>query len=67
MIPSSWGRLTPELFPEPSQGWAWSVALPIDGLIALTALASDATLDSLDRRAAATYRRCGVKFEIVGG
>lgn len=38
-----------------------------DGLIALTALAGDATLVSLDQRAAATYRRCGVKFEIVGG
>lgn len=38
-----------------------------DGLIALTALAGDATLVSLDQRAAPVYRRCGVKFEILGG
>jgi len=38
-----------------------------DGLIALTALAGDATLVSLDQRAAPVYRRCGVTFEILGG
>ncbi|HQZ36929.1 MAG TPA: type II toxin-antitoxin system VapC family toxin [Ilumatobacteraceae bacterium] len=38
-----------------------------DGLIALTARAGDATLVSLDQRAAPTYRRCGVPFELLGG
>ncbi|MDO8391161.1 MAG: PIN domain-containing protein [Actinomycetota bacterium] len=37
-----------------------------DGLIALTAAAHGATLVSLDRRAADTYRRCGVRFELLG-
>ena len=37
-----------------------------DGLIALTAAAHDATLVSLDQRAADTYRRCGVRFELLG-
>ena len=37
-----------------------------DGLIALTARAGEATLVSLDQRAASTYRRCGVHFEILG-
>ena len=37
-----------------------------DGLIALTALASEAMLVSLDQRAAPVYRRCGVEFEILG-
>lgn len=36
-----------------------------DGLIALTALAHGAHLVSLDRRAEATYRRCGVNFELL--
>lgn len=38
-----------------------------DGLIALTALEGDATLVSLDQRAAPIYLRCGVRFEIIGG
>lgn len=38
-----------------------------DGLIALTAAAHDATLLSLDRRAAETYRQCGVRFELLAG
>ena len=37
-----------------------------DGLIALTARAGDAILVSLDQRAAPTYRRCSVTFEILG-
>jgi predicted nucleic acid-binding protein len=37
-----------------------------DGLIALTAAAHGATLVSLDHRAADTYRRCGVRFELLG-
>jgi len=36
-----------------------------DALIGLTALEHGATLVSLDRRAAATYRRCGVDFELL--
>ena len=36
-----------------------------DGLIAMTVLAHDARLISLDRRAEATYRRCGVQFELL--
>ncbi|MCE9623536.1 MAG: PIN domain-containing protein [Actinomycetia bacterium] len=38
-----------------------------DGLIALTAAIHDVTLLSLDRRAAETYRRCGVRFELLAG
>jgi hypothetical protein len=36
-----------------------------DGLVALTALAHGARLVSLDRRAEATYRRCGLEFELL--
>ena len=36
-----------------------------DGLIALTSLAHDAQLVSLDRRAESTYRRCGVRFDLL--
>lgn len=36
-----------------------------DALIALTAAEANATLLSLDRRAAETYRRCGVDFELL--
>ncbi len=36
-----------------------------DGLIALGARAAGATLVSLDRRAAATYERCGVEYELL--
>lgn len=36
-----------------------------DALIALAARNSDATLSSLDRRAADTYRRCGVEFRLL--
>jgi predicted nucleic acid-binding protein len=36
-----------------------------DGLIALGARGADATLVSLDRRAAPTYRRCGVRFDLL--
>jgi predicted nucleic acid-binding protein len=38
-----------------------------DGLIALTAATHDVTLLSLDRRAVDTYRRCGVRFELLAG
>lgn len=38
-----------------------------DGLIALTAASYDCTLLSLDRRAVDTYRRCGVRFELLAG
>ena len=38
-----------------------------DGLIALTAASHDVTLLSLDRRAVDTYRRCGVRFELLAG
>jgi hypothetical protein len=34
-------------------------------VIALTARAHDAVLVSLDQRAAATYRRCGVPYELL--
>lgn len=37
-----------------------------DGLIAMTAAASGATLVTLDRRALATYERVGVDVELVG-
>ena len=36
-----------------------------DALIALTALAHDATLLTLDERAAINYRRCGVTFQLL--
>lgn len=36
-----------------------------DAVIALTAAAHDAVLVSLDHRAAATYGRCGVRFELL--
>jgi predicted nucleic acid-binding protein len=36
-----------------------------DAVIALTAAAHGATLVSLDQRAAVTYRRCGVRFEML--
>jgi predicted nucleic acid-binding protein len=36
-----------------------------DGLVALTAASAGATLISLDRRAAATYERCGVDVRLV--
>ena len=36
-----------------------------DAVIALTARAHDAVLVSLDQRAAATYRRCGVRYELL--
>jgi predicted nucleic acid-binding protein len=36
-----------------------------DGLIALTALAHQAHLVSIDRRAELTYLRCGVDFELL--
>jgi len=36
-----------------------------DGLIALSARSAGATLISLDRRAAATYRRCGTAFRLL--
>ena len=39
----------------------------VDGLIALTAASHDVTLLSLDRRAVDTYRRCGVRFELLAG
>jgi predicted nucleic acid-binding protein len=38
-----------------------------DGLIALTVRAHDGTLVSLDARAARTYARCGVRFELLAG
>lgn len=38
-----------------------------DGLIALTAAAHGAELLSLDRRAAETYRRCGVSCRLLAG
>jgi predicted nucleic acid-binding protein len=38
-----------------------------DALIALTAAGHDVTLLSLDRRAVDTYRRCGVRFELLAG
>ncbi len=38
-----------------------------DGLIALTAAGHHATLLSLDRRAAETYRQCNVRFELLAG
>jgi len=37
-----------------------------DAMIALTALDNDAQLLTLDRRAAITYRRCGVNFVLLG-
>ena len=37
-----------------------------DGIIALIAADCGAHLISLDRRAEATYRRCGVSFELIG-
>lgn len=37
-----------------------------DALVALTAASADATLVSCDRRAAATYARCGVQARVVG-
>lgn len=37
-----------------------------DGLIALTAEAADAELLTLDRRALATYERCGVRARLLG-
>ncbi|MEJ7797119.1 MAG: PIN domain-containing protein [Solirubrobacteraceae bacterium] len=36
-----------------------------DALIAMTVQAHDATLVSLDARAARTYERCGVRFELL--
>ncbi|MCA1699794.1 MAG: hypothetical protein LC790_13170 [Actinobacteria bacterium] len=36
-----------------------------DGLIAIGARSAGATLVSLDRRAAPTYRRCGVAFRLL--
>ena len=36
-----------------------------DALIAITALAHDATLLTLDERAAINYRRCGVDFTLL--
>jgi hypothetical protein len=36
-----------------------------DGLVAITALEHGATLLTLDRRAEATYRRCGVRFRLL--
>jgi predicted nucleic acid-binding protein len=36
-----------------------------DAVIALTAAAHDAVLMSLDHRAATTYQRCGVRFELL--
>lgn len=38
-----------------------------DGLIALGARSAGATLVSLDRRAAPTYRRCGADFRLLAG
>jgi hypothetical protein len=37
-----------------------------DAVIALTASACGAHLISLDRRAEVTYRRCGIKFDLIG-
>ena len=36
-----------------------------DGLVALTAAENGAELLSLDRRAAETYRRCGVNYRLL--
>jgi hypothetical protein len=38
-----------------------------DGLVGLEASAHGETLLTLDRRAAATYRRLGVAFEAIAG
>src|SRR5262245_7588904 len=38
-----------------------------DGLVAMTAVAHRATLVTLDRRADATYRRCGVRTRFLDG
>jgi predicted nucleic acid-binding protein len=37
-----------------------------DAVIALTAAAHNAVLVSLDQRAVLTYRRCGVRYELLG-
>lgn len=44
-----------------------SAGATFDGLIALTAASHGVTLLSLDRRAVETYRRCGVRFELLAG
>lgn len=38
-----------------------------DGLVALTAADHDAHLYTLDRRAEATYRRCGIEYTLISG
>jgi predicted nucleic acid-binding protein len=38
-----------------------------DGLVAMSAAAHGATLVTLDRRAEATYRRCGVRVRFLDG
>jgi hypothetical protein len=38
-----------------------------DGFVAMSAAAHKATLLTLDRRAEATYRRCGVRFRFLDG
>jgi predicted nucleic acid-binding protein len=38
-----------------------------DGFVAMSAAAHKATLMTLDRRAEATYRRCGVRFRFLDG
>jgi predicted nucleic acid-binding protein len=67
-LPSSWVALDAEghaaALPTLSAAGVGAGAT-YDGLIALTALAHDVLLISLDRRAARTYRALGARFELL--